>query len=190
MVAYRGISHLCVACSIGWLLKPISFFQKSRQVPWIHSRVGNLPSAVYLPASDAKCPLHSVLCVGNSHTIMTIVLNKICMHKYMDSPKQASSYISFRWCKWSNVGLRGIWRAQNHSELTHNTNDITLQHYNGFGYGAQHHDVTAWRAIQTATVAMHADGNGTGSSLRSWVLNYITTSVKILWGFQYSVMYV
>jgi len=28
------------------------------------------------------------------------------------------------------------WRAQNHSELTHHTNDITLQHvhYNGFGY--------------------------------------------------------
>jgi len=24
-------------------------------------------------------------------------------------------------------------RAQNHSELTHHTNDITLQHYNGFG---------------------------------------------------------
>jgi len=35
---------------------------------------------------------------------------------------------------------------------------------------------------------MHADRNGTGSSLRSWVLNYITTSVNILWGFQYSVM--
>ena len=48
--------------------------------------------------------------------------------------------------------------------------------------------VTAWRAIQTAMVAMHADGNGTGSSLRSCVLNCITTSVNILWGFQYSVM--
>ena len=51
------------------------------------------------------------------------------------------------------------------------------------------YDVTTWRAIQTAnTVAMHADGNGTGSSLRSRVLNYITTSINILWGFQYSVM--
>jgi len=39
---------------------------------------------------------------------------------------------------------------------------------------------------QTATVAMHADGNGTGGL--SWVLNYITISVNILWGFQYSVM--
>ena len=29
---------------------------------------------------------------------------------------------------------------------------------------------------QTATVAMHANGNDTGSSLKSWVLNYITTS--------------
>jgi len=38
-------------------------------------------------------------------------------------------------------------------------------------------------AIQTATVAMHADGNGTGSSLRSWVLNYVTTSVNVLWVF-------
>ena len=47
------------------------------------------------------------------------------------------------------------------------------------------YDVTAWRAIHTFTVAM---GNGTGSSLRSWLLNYITTSVNILWGFQYSVM--
>jgi len=36
----------------------------------------------------------------------------------------------------------------------------------------------------TATVAMHADGNDTGSSLRSWVLNYVTTSVNILWCFQ------
>ena len=27
-----------------------------------------------------------------------------------------------------------LWRAQDHSELTHHTNDITLQHYNGFGY--------------------------------------------------------
>jgi len=50
------------------------------------------------------------------------------------------------------------------------------------------YDVTAWGAIQTSTVAMHADGNCTGSSLRSWVLNYITTSVNILWGFQFSVM--
>ena len=33
-----------------------------------------------------------------------------------------------------------------------------------------------------------AMGNGTGGSLRSWVLKYITTSVNILWGFQYSVM--
>ena len=57
-------------------------------------------------------------------------------------------------------------------------------------YRAQHkiYDVTAWGAIQTATVAMHADGNGTGSSLRYRVLKYITTSVNILWGFQYSVM--
>ena len=50
------------------------------------------------------------------------------------------------------------------------------------------YDVTAWRAIQTATVAMHGNGNGTGSSLRSWVLNYIITSVNIMWGFQHSVM--
>jgi len=42
------------------------------------------------------------------------------------------------------------------------------------------YDVTA---IQTATVAMHAYGNNTGSSSRSWVLNYITTSVNILWCF-------
>ena len=51
------------------------------------------------------------------------------------------------------------------------------------------YDVTAWRAIQTANMlAMHAHGNGIGSSLSSWVLNYITTSINILWGFQHSVM--
>jgi len=27
-----------------------------------------------------------------------------------------------------------IERAQNQSQLTHHTNDVTLQHYNGFGY--------------------------------------------------------
>ena len=42
------------------------------------------------------------------------------------------------------------------------------------------YDVTAWRAIQLLQwPCMHADGNGTGSSLRSW--NYITTLVNILW---------
>jgi len=56
-------------------------------------------------------------------------------------------------------------------------------HYNIIVFWIQ--STTVWRAIQTATMAMHADGNGTGSSLRSWVLNYITTSVHILWGFQY-----
>jgi len=33
-------------------------------------------------------------------------------------------------------------------------------------------ELIAFGAIQTATVAMHADGSGAGSSLRSWVLNY------------------
>ena len=78
MVAYRGISHFCVACMQHWLASQADIFQKSRQAPWIHSWVGNLPSTVYLPASDAKCPLHSVVCVGDSPTIMTIVVN-VCV---------------------------------------------------------------------------------------------------------------
>jgi len=44
-------------------------------------------------------------------------------------------------------------------------------------------ELIAFRAIQTATVAMHADGSSAGSSLRCWVLNHNTTSVNILWGF-------
>jgi len=49
------------------------------------------------------------------------------------------------------------------------------------------HGTTAWRAIQTTAVAMHADGSGTGSSLWSWVFTCIKTSVNIL-GFRYSMM--
>ena len=43
--------------------------------------------------------------------------------------------------------------------------------YNGFWIHTEHstkiYDVTAWRAIQSAMVAMYADGSGTGSSLRN-----------------------
>ena len=50
------------------------------------------------------------------------------------------------------------------------------------------YDMTACRAIQTTAVAIHAVGSDTGSSLMSWVLNCIETSVDILWDSKYSMM--
>jgi len=60
------------------------------------------------------------------------------------------------------------------SELTHHKNDITLQHYNGFGY-VQSTAPTLWcdcLVSHTNCYGGQCMGNGTGSLLRSWVLNY------------------